>query len=65
MSSAGFKPTVPTNELQQTYALDRRATGTGQINYNVSLIINSVTHVISCIVLSITYDLNYTLFCQY
>jgi hypothetical protein len=29
MPSAGFEPTNPTTERQQTYALDRAATGIG------------------------------------
>ena len=30
MPLAGFESTVPTNERQQTHALDRAATGTGR-----------------------------------
>jgi hypothetical protein len=31
MPRAGFEPAIPTTKLPQTYALDRAATGIGQI----------------------------------
>ena len=31
MPPVGFEPTIPAGERAQTYALDRAATGTGQI----------------------------------
>ena len=40
MPPVGFEPIIPTGERQQTYALDRAATGTGVIylrNYRVSI----------------------------
>ena len=32
MQPVGFEPTISAGERQQTYALDRAATGTDQIN---------------------------------
>ena len=32
MPSVGFEPTVPAGEWPQTYALDRAATGTGNLS---------------------------------
>jgi hypothetical protein len=33
MPSAGFEPTISASELPQTYALDRAASGTGDVYY--------------------------------
>jgi hypothetical protein len=33
MSSAGFEPEIPATKRLKTYALDRAATGIGQLTY--------------------------------
>jgi hypothetical protein len=33
MPPAGFEPTIPANERPQTHALDRAATGIGEVAY--------------------------------
>jgi hypothetical protein len=46
MSSVGFEPAIPASELQQTYALDRAATGTGclsTVGINLALMNSLVT----------------------
>ena len=35
MPPVGFEPTISADELPQTYALDRAATGTGNMYINV------------------------------
>ena len=37
MPTVGFEPTISAGERPQTYALERAATGTGQISCNVSV----------------------------
>ena len=37
MPPEGFEPTIPASERQQTYALDRAATGTGPLFYSLCL----------------------------
>ena len=34
MPPVGFKPTISRGERPQTYALDRAATGSGEVKYN-------------------------------
>ena len=42
MPLVGFEPTISAGERQQTYALDRKATGTGKTDFSGSIITSAV-----------------------
>jgi hypothetical protein len=45
MPPAGFEPSIPASERQQTHALDRAATGIGAWEYDVAKIRSAVSEV--------------------